>query len=129
MGLAWVATMLLVGGVDVSEDLGAVAVTTGVNALVGLIGSVPWSEVVGRVREVLSRRGHDAETELAQALEEQSDGEREQRLATALTSLSSEDHAAVLEELKSLSHQTTVTVSGGKNAVNSGSGDQNVTFN
>ncbi|MEV5198706.1 hypothetical protein [Streptomyces sp. NPDC053720] len=112
-----------------SEDLGAVAVTTGVNALVGLIGSVPWSEVVGRVREVLSRRGHDAETELAQALEEQSDGEREQRLATALASLSSEDHAAVLEELKSLSHQTTVTVSGGKNAFNSGSGDQNVTFN
>ncbi|MFF8917738.1 hypothetical protein ACF08M_31640 [Streptomyces sp. NPDC015032] len=116
-------------GVEVSEDLGAIAVTTGVNALVGLIGSVPWSEVVSRVRGVLSRRGRDVEPGLARALEDQGDGEREQRLATALTTLSSEDLAAVLGELKSLSHQTTVTVSGGQSAVNSGSGDQNVTFN
>ncbi|SFY36589.1 hypothetical protein OH786_15715 [Streptomyces atratus] len=112
-----------------SEDLGAIAVTTGVNALVGLIGSVPWPEMVSRVRGVLSRRGGEVEPGLAQALEDQGDDEREQRLATALTRLSSEELDAVLGELKSLSHQTTVTVSGGKSAVNSGSGDQNVTFN
>ncbi|MEU9318892.1 hypothetical protein [Streptomyces sp. NPDC048295] len=112
-----------------SEDLGAIAVTGGVNALVALIGSVPWPEVVGRVRGALSRRGRSVEPGLAQVLDDQGDGEREQRLATALTRLSSEDLDAVLGELKSLSHQTTVTVSGGNSAVNSGSGDQNVTFN
>ncbi|MGW2087853.1 hypothetical protein [Streptomyces sp. NPDC001880] len=112
-----------------SDDLGAIAVTSGVNALVGLIGSMPWPEMVSRVRGALSRRGRDVEPELAQALEGHDDGEREQRLATALAGLSSEDLSAVLGELNSPSHQTTVTVSGGKSAVNSGSGDQNVTFN
>jgi hypothetical protein len=121
-----------------SEDLGAVAVTAGVNALAGLIGRVPWSQISGRVRRALIRRGHDADPDLARVLDGDGDdgrdgegdaqNDREQRLAVLLAQLPPEDLAAVVRELKALDHQTEITVHGGKNAINTGSGDQNVTF-
>ncbi|WP_326694526.1 MULTISPECIES: hypothetical protein [unclassified Streptomyces] len=133
-----------------SEDLGAVAVTAGVNALAGLISRVPWSEIGGRVVGVLTRRGRAVDPRLARALDGEPDAEpggepgepdgepggepgestRSLRLAAALTQvLPPEDLAVVTRELEALGHRTEITLNGGKNAVHTGSGDQNVTFN
>ncbi|MER6500520.1 hypothetical protein ABT218_14270 [Streptomyces sp. NPDC001455] len=112
-----------------SEDPGTVAVTAGVNALVALVSGLPWSEMGSRIRGVLSRRGRDVQPALAQALDEDRDEDgRAHRLVGELRQLQADDLTAVVNELESLRHQTTITVSGGNNAINSGSGDQNVTF-
>ncbi|WP_143203590.1 hypothetical protein [Streptomyces sp. CB01580] len=114
-----------------SEDPGTVAVTAGVNALVALVSGLPWSEMGSRIRGVLSRRGRDVQPALAQALDEDRDGDgdgRAHRLVGELRQLQADDLTAVVDELESLRNRTTINVSGGNNAINSGSGDQNVTF-
>ncbi|MEU3216036.1 hypothetical protein [Streptomyces sp. NPDC006971] len=114
-----------------SEDPGTVAVTAGVNALVALVSSLPWSEMGSRIRGVLSRRGRDVQPALAQALDEDRDGDgddRAHRLVGELRQLQADDLTAVVDELESLRNRTTINVSGGNNAIHSGSGDQNVTF-
>ncbi|MFG2406166.1 hypothetical protein ACGFR8_17855 [Streptomyces brevispora] len=111
------------------EDLEVVAVTAGVNALAGLFGSMDWSQIGGRIRSTLSRRGRDADPDVVGALESEDDGERAQRLAVALNRLPAEDLDAVTRDLETLAHRTEVNIHGGKNAVIVGSGDQNVTFN
>ncbi|MFE7426507.1 hypothetical protein [Streptomyces sp. NPDC057545] len=114
-----------------SEDPGTVAVTAGVNALVALVSGLPWSEMGSRIRGVLSPRGRDVQPALAQALDEDRDGDgdgRAHRLVGELRQLQADDLTAVVDELESLRNRTTINVSGGNNAINSGSGDQNVTF-
>ncbi|MFF3452507.1 hypothetical protein ACFYXJ_35830 [Streptomyces sp. NPDC002667] len=107
-----------------SEDLEAVAVTAGVNALAGLMGSIPWSQIGGRIRGVLSRRGHEAEPALAQALESGDESGREQRLARVLAGLPSEDRAEILGALGA----PTNIFSGDKSPTHTGSGDQHITY-
>lgn len=111
-----------------TEDPGAVAVTAGVNALAALVRGLPWPEIGVRIRGVLSRRGRSVQPALVQAMDDNEDSTRELRLVDALAQLPSEDRAAVISELESLKNQTMITISGGKNAIHSGSGDQNVTF-
>ncbi|OKJ33237.1 hypothetical protein AMK22_20825 [Streptomyces sp. CB01580] len=80
---------------------------------------------------MLSRRGRDVQPALAQALDEDRDGDgdgRAHRLVGELRQLQADDLTAVVDELESLRNRTTINVSGGNNAINSGSGDQNVTF-
>ncbi|MET8859273.1 hypothetical protein [Streptomyces sp. NPDC004579] len=111
-----------------SEDLEAVAVTAGVNALAGLISQVPWSQIGARVKGVLSRRGRADDSELTQALESEGEADREQRLAAALARLSPEDRAAIADELGAPPHFSPIVVSGDKSPTHTGPGDQHITY-
>ncbi|MFJ5117357.1 hypothetical protein [Kitasatospora sp. NPDC088548] len=131
------------------EELGAVAVTAGVNAIAALMARLDWGQLVGRAREILVRHRGGAPSpqepeaglpnwqDLLTGAEGEDESDRARRLQAiraALAQMRTADLNALVGELTALGreparHETSVTVNGGKAAVNSGSGDQNVTFN
>ncbi|MFD9334396.1 hypothetical protein ACFWBF_08275 [Streptomyces sp. NPDC060028] len=113
-----------------ADEIVVAGATAAMNAIAGIMGQMSWPEISDRIRGVLTRRGRAVAPGLDAVLRGGGDDAPDDEvLGPLLERLTAEDLTAIRDALGQPAAHTEINQYGGKNAVNSGPGTQNVTFN
>ncbi len=113
-----------------TDEMVVAGATAAMNAIAGVVGQMSWPEISQRIRGVLTRRDQAVEPELDEVLSGGGDDVPDAEvLEPLLGRLTAADLAAIRDVLGQAPTHPEINLYGDKNAVNSGPGIQNITFN